>query len=252
MKNKYLLISLFSLLTTACNLTHKATIALSTAAPAYQEYKIDNSYKQDTGIVSFLRPYALNVAKQMDVVIGEAGTPLERKTPEGTLGNFAADAMLQMARTSFKQNVDAAICNFDGLRIDHIAAGPVTLGKMYELMPFDNILVLVKLKGSQLHELLDVIAAKHGWPVAGIRMQIKEDKAVNITLNDQPLNAAALYTIALSDYVANGNDGAGMLKNVKQLSNGYLFRDALIDYVRDLTKQGKKMNASIEKRISNV
>lgn len=51
--------------------------------------------------------------------------------------------------------------------------GDVTRGRIFEIMPFDNLLILQKLKGTVLQEFLDIIATDGGWPVAGITMQIK-------------------------------------------------------------------------------
>jgi 2',3'-cyclic-nucleotide 2'-phosphodiesterase (5'-nucleotidase family) len=64
-----------------------------------------------------------------------------------------------------------------------------------------------------------------------------------------PLSATATYTIANSDYVANGGDETSVLRSIPQESNGYLMRDALFDYIRKLKSQGKGIVASIENRV---
>jgi hypothetical protein len=83
-------------------------------------------------------------------------------------------------------------------------------------------------------------------------MQIKGDKAINQSINGKSIDANTFYTIATTDYAANRNEGAGFLKPFKQENNGYLLRDALIDYVKDETRQGRKIMASIENRITNA
>lgn len=60
------------------------------------------------------------------------------------------------------------------------------------------------------------------------------------------------YIIANSDFIANGGDNADMLRPVPQISNGYLMRDAIIDYILLLEKQGKKITAQKENRVSHA
>ncbi len=83
-----------------------------------------------------------------------------------------ADAIYYGATQHFKMAVDAAFVNYGGIRISQLPKGEVTSGKIFELMPFDNIVVLQKLKGSVLQEFLDLIAERGGWPASGIIMQI--------------------------------------------------------------------------------
>lgn len=188
----------------------------------------------------------------MDGVIGYADVNMERKLPESELGNFLADAYLHMAKEKFNTDVDAAVMNNGGIRINQLPKGDVTRGRIFEIMPFDNLLVLQKLKGTVIQEFLDLTAADGGWPVAGITMQIKNGKAVNVIINGKPLNSEKVYTIANSDFVANGGGDADMLKDIPQLSNGYLMRDAIFDYIKYLKGIGKNINAKIENRVTNV
>jgi 2',3'-cyclic-nucleotide 2'-phosphodiesterase (5'-nucleotidase family) len=117
-------------------------------------------------------------------------------------------------------------------------------------MPFDNLLILQKLKGDMLQQLLDLTASRGGWPVAGITMQIKDKKAVNVMVGGKPLDPDATYTTVNSDFVANGGDNADMLRNVPQITNGYLMRDAIFDYIKKLKSGGKNINAKLENRVA--
>ncbi len=188
----------------------------------------------------------------MNTVVGIAEKNLDKKQPESTLGNFMVDAFLSMAAEKYNTKVDAAFLNYGGMRLTQLPAGDVTNGKIFELMPFDNLLILQKLKGDVLQQLLDLGAAKGGWPVAGITMQIKDKKAVQVMIGGKPLDRGATYTTVNSDFMANGGDNADMLRNVPQLSNGYLMRDAIFDYIKKLKSQGKNINATIENRVTHA
>lgn len=217
----------------------------------YKDYEINKAYVPDTGIKQMLLPYADSVHKAMGIVIGTSTAYLEKQQPESVLGNFMADCMRTMASRKFNTGVDAAFVNYYGIRSD-IPQGNISLGNIYDLMPFDNLIVLQSLKGSVLRELLNLIASKGGWPMSGIRMQIQDKHAVNIVVNGNPLDDNATYLVANSDYVANGGDDCKMLKEIPQQSKGYLYRDALIDYIQELTRAGKPVSATIENRVTYV
>ena len=131
-------------------------------------------------------------------------------------------------------------------------AGNVTTGKIFELMPFDNLLILQKLKGDVLQKLLDLIAEQGGWPVAGITMQIKDKKAINVMIGGKPLDPDSTYTTVNSDFVGNVGSNAEMLRGIPQITNGYLMRDAILDYIKKLKGKGENINANIENRVINA
>ncbi|BAV10385.1 5'-nucleotidase [Filimonas lacunae] len=217
----------------------------------YKDYEVNKTYVPDTGIQQLLLPYRDSVNRAMGKKIGVATQSLTRKLPESTLGNLMADCMREKASQKFNTNVDAAFVNYYGIRAD-LPQGDIVLGNIYELMPFDNLIVLQRMKGSVLREFLNLVASKGGWPVSGIQMQIKDKQATNILVNGKPLDDAADYLVANSDYVANGGDDCKMLKPIAQQSKGYLYRDALIEYIRALTQAGKPVSANIENRVTYV
>ena len=218
----------------------------------YADYRITPANIPDNSVVQLLQPYADSVNKSMNTVVVVAATALEKNQPEGTLGNILADAMLTKARQQYKINVDAAFINYGGIRLTTIPAGNITRGKIFEVAPFDNVIVLLQLKGKLLQEFLNHISGRGGWPAAGISWQIKNKSATNVLINATPIDENATYTIAVADYVANGGDDAIMLKPIPQINNGYLFRDAVIEYFSGINQQGKKLQAKIEKRVTNA
>jgi 2',3'-cyclic-nucleotide 2'-phosphodiesterase (5'-nucleotidase family) len=248
MKKNTFLPFLFSLSVTwlSCNPARQSTTA------GYYGYRINTDRPSDTAISVLLKPYSDSVNKSMNDVLGFNENTLEKKQPEGSLGNFMADAVLYIAEKKFNTRVDAALINFGGVRLNQLPAGNITRGKLYELMPFDNLIVLQKLKGTLLQEFLNHIAGRGGWPVAGINMQIKNANAVNVTIGGKAINPDVEYTIANSDYIANGGDDAIMLKSIPQQNIGYLMRDALIEYVSDLTAKGKHIIVPASNRVSNA
>ncbi|MFZ1261786.1 MAG: 5'-nucleotidase C-terminal domain-containing protein [Chitinophagaceae bacterium] len=230
----------------SCNTTYQSQ------ALQYKTYRISDTQRKDSSVLSFLKPYSDNVNKTMNDVVGIADISLDKKQPESTLGNFMVDAFLSMAADKYNTKVDVAFLNFGGMRLTQIPAGDVTNGKIFELMPFDNLLILQKLKGDVLQQFLDLTAARGGYPMAGLTMQIKDKKAVNVMIGGKPLDPNTTYTTVNSDFLANGGDNADMLRTIPQITNGYLMRDAIFDYIKKLKSQGKNISANIENRVTNA
>ena len=222
-----------------------------TSAVQYVNYKIEKG-RQDSVLVKLVQPYSDSVHVQMNKVIAVAGITLDRKQPEGTLGNLVADAILIEGKKKFNTHIDASVMNIGGIRLNTLAAGDITLGKIFEIAPFDNTLVILDVPSNILQELADHISSLGGWPVSGLSWQISNKKAIDLKIQDKPIEPGKVYKILTNDYVANGGDYCEMLRPLPVKTNGYLLRDALIKYLIDLNKAGKKITASIENRIVNA
>lgn len=219
-----------------------------TAIIDFEDYKIDNQSNVDSSIIKMLKPYKDSIQHSMYIVIGFSLKGLTKKQPESALGNFMADGMKAMAEKKFNKKIDIAFVNYGGIR-SYLPKGDITAGMIYELMPFDNLIVLQEVKGDVLQQYLDKMAARDGWPVSGLQMGIKDKKAVNILIGNQPFSKTTTYLVANSDYIANGGDGCDMLRGIEQININYLFRDALIEYILSMTRLGKSIDTATEKRI---
>lgn len=240
---KYFVSILFLTLTSCRN-----TYVVSEVAESQQ--KFDNNYtKEDTLIESAIAPYRTELDKSMNEVIATAQKNLTKAQPECTLGNLLADATLIIAEKYTNKKIDIGILNYGGIRVPSINKGVVTLRNVYELMPFDNYLLVLKIKGSVLQEICNVIAAKGGWPISGFSMTIQNGTAQNIHINNEAINNDKEYTVAISDYLANGGDNLEMLKNIEQENTNILLRDAFITYFKEITAKGALLNADMENRI---
>lgn len=226
----------------SCNTSYKAETI------QYSHYRIQQATSSNK-LTSVIKPYSDSVNKLMNVVIGYNESLLEKKRQAGTLGYFISDAYLDMARKKIDQGTDIAFMNSGGIRLNDLPPGPITQGKIYELMPFDNQMVLLKMKGSQLKQYLDTLAATEGVIESGITMQIENKTAQKIMVGGKPLDPDAYYKIVHSDYVVINT---GLLRNIPRTTNGYLLRDAIIDYVKQNNSEGKKIKVSNPERIVYV
>lgn len=240
----------FAALVLSCHSSYQAK------SVQYKDYRITQAdagkASGNADINALLKPYADSVNKSMNDEIAVAATMLEKKQPEGPLGDVLADAMLAMSKEKFNQRIDAAFMNYGGIRLSSIPPGSITRGKVFELSPFDNNIVVLKLSGKIVQQFLNHVASRNGWPCAGLSFQIKNKTAVNIVIAGNPFDVQKEYIFALPDYVANGGDDCTMFAGITQQNIGYLLRDSILQYFFKLHKEGKQITASIENRITNA
>jgi len=247
--NPHKIIILSILVLTSLSCSHKTWIITHATS---SKIAIDSTTEQsaDKNYEAWLLPVKQRIDARMNVVIGRAAETMRGKGPESLLSNFSADVYRQTASAFLKEEVDISVVNLGGLRTV-VPAGNITVGKVFELMPFENELVIVWLKGDKLNGLLQYFAGMGGEGVSGIRMEIKEKKAVNITVGGKPLDMEKLYSIATNDYLAGGNDKMIQLaQNVKRINTGIKVRDMLLDYIKSETQKGNMIQSKLDGRIT--
>ena len=191
--------------------------------------------------------------REMNDTLVWSEDPLIKGQPEGSLGNFVADCVLDRAREYYNTKgtrADLVLLNNGGLRVS-LPKGAITKGKIFELMPFDNEMVLTEISGKKMTEMLNFVADKGGMPIAGLRMEIDKNKnATNISINQLPLDTNKIYGVVSSDYLVQGGDNIQFFKEGKKYYSKLLIRDILIDYCRKTGMARKKLTATTDGRIS--
>ena len=178
----------------------------------------------------------------MNKVIGETAGAFTKGQPESTLGNWFADIIYEQSCKYYGKPIDFATQNYGGLRIPSLPKGELTKGKIYELMPFDNMVVILELDAATVVQLLERIAAQGGWPTSKqLRFEIKDDKVQNIQINGKPFDYDKTYLVSLPDYIANGGGRCFFLKDQKRNETGKLVRDALLEYIVECKKNNTIM-----------
>lgn len=240
----WIFIGLFS---TAC--TKKVYIA-DVQSSAYNLDKA--AYLMDAKVTSIIQPYKDQLDKTMNEVIGWCEEDMIKKKPSSNLTNWFADALLEGTQKLVHEKVDFSIQNYGGLRLPLLAKGQITVGHIFELMPFDNTVYVMKLTGSQVQQLLDHVATAGGWPISKtVQFEMAYGKATNIYISGHALNVAQLYTVAIPDYLAEGGDNLVFMKSMDKLQTGKLIRDILIGEVRALQTMNKPLPSNHEQRIKN-
>lgn len=204
---------------------------------------IDGSSKSSVEMDSLVAPYRREMMKEFGQVIGETTNDLVVGRPNSTLGFWLCDQLLAKAKDSslFKQEPLVAFINNGGLRAD-IPKGPITIGDIYKVMPFDNRMVFLKMSLDKIPEMEAYLKEKGGEPIGGFSLI-----GGKLEFPDSQAKQKGYFWVVTSDFLANGGDNMFFFNNpLDRLDTNVLFRDFIIEAV----KKEKKITYSPQERIN--
>lgn len=194
---------------------------------------------EDAKTKEWLASETAAVAKEMDEVVATLAPPAE-VAPKGRRGdptsNLMTDAMLWAARR-FDGNVAAAFGNGGGVRTK-VASGPLTRRTIYEVVPFDNTLVLLTMKGSALRELVaEALAGERDGRLlpAGLEGTVRHEGDrwdwSDLRIGGKPLDPEASYRVAANSFIAEGKGGLSKFTlGTDKRDTGEIIRDGMVAY----------------------
>lgn len=211
--------------------------------------KVEN---QDEATNQAIEPYKVQLDEKMNEVIGFAPVELDEAPYQSPLGNFIIDLILEQSIKSFGKPIDMAVVTNGGLRTP-IPKGDVTVGNIFELMPFNNEIVVLELEGSSVKKMMQYAATGENAIFAGLKYKVNKGQPEEIIINGKPFNPETTYTVAVSDYLAGGGDKMNFLtESVNTYQLGILFRDAIITHIRELNASGKKIVGAVDDRVEII
>ena len=218
-------------------LSKSAVIGISTQIP------------DDTAIIRQIAPYKAKLQAEISQVIGESAVDMpKQKTGEYALGNWMADVYLEEAKTKFPKAQIGLVAS-GGIRAG-IQTGPFTIGNAFEIMPFENELVVLAIKGSVLSEIVAEHNKSKKLNFSGILVSLKSANST-ISLDGIITHPDSTYYLATSDYLANGGDNLTMLKKRTEIFYTKIkVRTAIIEHIQKLSETKKKINTPTINRIS--
>ncbi len=213
-------------------------------------------FAQNPILQNLLAGYGSKVEDMLKEKIGVAAglfPNAESRKAETAIGDLVTDAMKFITKS---QGVDFAINNGGGIRAD-LPAGDITKKSIYTVLPFDNSVTVLKLKGTDVQALFDFIATTQGkgaFPQVSngvsYTINLATGKCENVLIGGAPISPEKIYTIATNSFMATGGDGYVMFKNALSTYETSLFqRDALIDYIKSL---GAEVEPKVRGRIQIV
>ncbi len=213
----------------------------------YFNQSVDSTQITDILAEKLIAPYRDSLEKEMNQVIAvsEIEMPKEKNKSETLLGNFVADLCYQIVTEDMHLKVDFCLLNNGGLRTS-LPKGEITRGKIFELMPFDNELVIVQMTPLKAIEMLDYIKNVGGQPISGSKLDFT--KSTEILLKE--ISISDTLNILTSDYLASGGDKMTFfLQPTSTIQTHKKVRDAIIEYCLKENKKGNQLKSTIDGRI---
>lgn len=210
----------------------------------------------DSLVEHLLRPYRDSIEHDMSKVICVSETAIVKGKPESKLSNMVADILLNYCieyctANNANYRPDAAYVNYGGLR-GSLPQGKITVGNIFELMPFENEVVLLKVSGKTIQEMAEKIAARGGEGVAGIKLGIRNDKVATLLVGGKQVDPNAFYWLVTNDYIANGGDQMTMFANpADQKNTKAKIRDVIIKSLSETYKNVGIVSVKEDGRIYN-
>ena len=211
---------------------------LKTAEITSERIPIDQSLKANKDIEEFIKPFSEHINNTLDSVV--AYNPRDLNKSDGELntaiGNLMADIVMEQAAPVFKSRtgneIDMVLLNHGGIR-STVGKGPVTARTAYSLMPFENEIVVVELKGNRIQEMLAYLEKNRtAHPLSGIKIIMNRNYNVTTaTIEGKEIDPGKNYFVATSDYLQQGGDNMVFFKDPVNLYRvDYKIRNAIIDY----------------------
>jgi 2',3'-cyclic-nucleotide 2'-phosphodiesterase (5'-nucleotidase family) len=189
-------------------------------------------------IEEVIEPYKTNLDKSMNEVLSYSVDTYSKRDGDynTAIGNLMADAVFELSNPIFKNrtgnNLDVVLLNHGGIR-SILPKGNVTTKSAYSLMPFENSVVVVPLKGSVITEMTTYLKeSRKAHPISGVELVLNADNSYQkIRVGGKSIDPEKIYYVATNDYLYNGGDRMYFLKKSDTLYDlNYKIRNVLIDY----------------------
>ena len=204
----------------------------------------------------------------MDEVIGTATIHLTKDgDAQSLVGNMVCDAMV------WAGDADFSFLNLGGIR-GAISKGPITYRDVFNVMPFDNAMVIMEIDGKLLKDIIElrVSGSRHGLRISGGKVVYSRkrpdfDRVTSLEIHGEPWQADKIYRVATTDFLLQGNAGLAMLTKLPDSQITYLestLRDNIVNYIKNNSPVSakiddrwdrddkSKISSSLQKELSNM
>ena len=229
MKNKFLISALALFAIISC----KTSLNIA-KVQAEKNISISKDLPEDQTFKNTIEPYRLELEGKMSKKISHTSVDLTKQGDDSNLGNLLADYTFEGVDDWAKKNgipggVDGAVINIGGIRTT-IGAGDILTKQIYEVMPFENEVMIMKMKGSDMQGMFDYyLKTLKNNPVSHIVIETDKDKITKQSINGKPIDPAKIYYIATSDYLALGGDNMDYFKKGEMIATGIKLRDLFLE-----------------------
>ena len=224
-----------------------------TGKAVFSHINIGNGYDERAekyeAMNEWLAPYAQQVDKKMNTRIATSESEMTNQKP--ALGNWVCDAVVEVGRQLYGEEVQFSLMNRGGIR-QNMPKGDVTEGDIESMLPFDNRLVVIRIKGEYLMRVFEALGVRGGDAASSaVKVVYTRDGHVRwAKINGKKVKNDQYYTLITIDYLANGGSRMGDLKKGEVLFEDTVpYGQHVLEYVKQLDAQGKTIKSTNEKRM---
>lgn len=210
----------------------------------------------DSVLDSMVKPYRDSIGIDMGTLVAVSSTALIKGKPESKLTNLVSDILMDFGNSyCLDQHLickpDMAYVNYGGIRAS-LPKGEITVEGIFELMPFENEIVLIKISGESVLQMAQKVAERGGEGVAGMKLGIRDGKVGSLTTAGNSIVPSATYWLVTNDYIANGGDQMSMfLDPLDRINTKIKIRDLLIQSLSERYKRNGIIEVKEDGRIFN-
>lgn len=200
------------------------------AAKNWRKLRVDSRLDShaDPTLSAMLMPYRMKV----DSVASTVTAPIDGDFSPTEMLNFASDYVMERGRRLVgNKRIDLSIMNKGGIR-RNFTGNELTVGEIISTFPFENRVVVLEIKGSDLSAVFDIMARQKGNGIShNAKATFKPDFSgcEKVEINGRPIDPNRTYRVATIDYLAGGGDNMTPLKNGRIIAESpvILYRDML-------------------------
>jgi 2',3'-cyclic-nucleotide 2'-phosphodiesterase (5'-nucleotidase family) len=253
------LFSILGFFLAACGGANERNVALPASPPSIagaMPVRVDGTLEEAPAVSAIVTRYREQLGEKLSVRLVDARAEIAAVgEPSNPLGLLVADEILTWLRAhaGTEPAPECFITNDGGLRAP-LYAGEVRLTHVYEVMPFDNELVIIELSGERVQAMAVEIARKGGEPIAGLRLRLdsvsaEAPAAVVLEVGGVPFDPQRVYRVATTDYLAESGWLSDVVKGLPIRRTGVLMRDALAERFKQRAAEGRPLEPYTDDRI---
>lgn len=195
--------------------------------------RVEADVEEKKELVAVIQPYKKKLDDQMNQRLSHTKVELNRSGDNSNLGGLLADFLFEGGNEWAKKNnipkIHAAILNIGGIRTN-IMAGNILLRNVFEVMPFENEVVIMKMKGEDIQEVFNYYErTQKNNPVSHLYIEVEKGKLMKGLIDGETPQKGKDYYIATSDYLAQGGDYMTFFAKGEMTKTGMTLRDLFIE-----------------------
>ncbi len=198
-------------------------------------------------------PYKNKLDAEMSQTLAICDSILTKDGIESNLSNFVLSAIDNYVNTDQQNAIGTyvGIINRGGLRTG-LPKGIIRVNNIFELMPFENEMILLKITGEKLKECIGSNCKNNKLFSSNLSYTIKNNAPENILVHGKPIDLNSNYIIITTDYLANGGDNCSFFQNpILSIKDGIKLRDVIINYCKVLDQNKKHIISYTDGRIKS-